>query len=297
MMSAVTGYEISSWQGAPTGPMYSLYEMMRQQNLCMHRDYQNIGVNGARVDSVNSSLVRTLARKQYFDQPMIVHHQLIGNDVCNGHPGLQDMTEPPQFYRSVTATLSYLDTILPPGSHVVFMGLVDGRILWELMANRTHPLGAVRNDVTYAAVYEYLMCLGITPCWGWLNPNETVRNLTSERAANLSAVYNEIIANNSYNNFDMVYFDYPLAEMIQRWVQQGGNPSDAIEPVDGFHPSQTGNAMLAQTLWELYQQKAPYLIPPINPNNQFILQQFGSQGGYNTTTTKSVAAVQRSAKK
>jgi len=60
-------------------------------------------------------------------------------------------TKPADFYASVLKSLDYLDTVLPAGSHVVFVGLVDGRILWDNMSNRTHPIG-----ITYAALYEWM---------------------------------------------------------------------------------------------------------------------------------------------
>ena len=41
------------------------------------------------------------------------------------------------------------------------------------MHNRTHPLG-----ITYEAMYDYLNCLGISPCAGWMNSNATIRNNT-----------------------------------------------------------------------------------------------------------------------
>ena len=37
--------------------------------------------------------------------------------------------------------LNYLDTVLPNGSRVVFIGLIDGRILYNTMGERIHPIG------------------------------------------------------------------------------------------------------------------------------------------------------------
>ena len=50
---------------------------------------------------------------------------------------------------SVRATVEKLSKQLPKGSHVVMMGLADGRVLYETMHARVHPVGAVRGDVTY----------------------------------------------------------------------------------------------------------------------------------------------------
>ena len=45
-------------------------------------------------------------------------------------------------------------------------GLADGRVLWDFMSQKIHPLGEYRSDVTYENVYEYLNCLEISPCHG-----------------------------------------------------------------------------------------------------------------------------------
>ena len=95
------------------------------------------------------------------------------------------------------------------------VGLAQGGILWDSLHNRTHPIGT-----TYKSVYDFLNCLYISPCYGWMNSNETIRNFTSQRAANLSQVYPEIIASHSYKNFDMAYFDFPLEIAIKMWHAQ-----------------------------------------------------------------------------
>ena len=56
---------------------------------------------------------RFLART---DNPALVFHALIGNDVCNGHPGTGSMTTPTVFGAAVNRTLDYLDARLPAGS-------------------------------------------------------------------------------------------------------------------------------------------------------------------------------------
>ena len=125
------------------------------------------------------------------------------------------MTTPQEFYANVMDSLNYLDSgVLPMGSHMVFLGvcpfsrfqetakfillppktkLVDARILWDHLANKLNPIGR-----TYEKVYTWLSCLGVNPCWQWLNANETIRNIASARAAELTAV------------FQMVYNSLPL---------------------------------------------------------------------------------------
>ena len=49
MLSAATGHMNATpqWDGDISGPVDSLYMKLRSINRCVHRDYQNIGVNGA----------------------------------------------------------------------------------------------------------------------------------------------------------------------------------------------------------------------------------------------------------
>lgn len=49
-----------------------------------------------------------------------------------------------------------------------------------------------------------------------MNSNETDRNLTTERANNLSRVYSEIIGNKTYKNFDILYLDIPEEDIIKK---------------------------------------------------------------------------------
>ena len=55
-------------------------------NACNHRDFQNVGVNGAR-STAALPLVDSAHRNQETDHPVLGIYSLIGNDVCNGHPG------------------------------------------------------------------------------------------------------------------------------------------------------------------------------------------------------------------
>ena len=134
--------------------------------------------------------------------------------MCNSHPGTGSMTTPEEFYTNVLTALQYLETQLPSGSQVVMMGLANGLVLWDAMNDRIHPIGELRQDVTYADLYDYMNCLEISPCSGWLNSNETMRLLTQERADELSATYHLIIKNNSFKNFNMTYIDCPVKGLL-----------------------------------------------------------------------------------
>lgn len=94
---------------------------------------------------------------------------LIGNDVCNGRIPTEDaMTTPEEFYTDTLDTLAQLNDTLPRGSNVIITGLADGRILWDTLYNRMHPLGEYKQDSTYEDVYTWLECLQVSPCNGWV---------------------------------------------------------------------------------------------------------------------------------
>jgi acyloxyacyl hydrolase len=179
--SATTGF-VADDRDDP-GHMFSLYSAMVDRNRCNHRDYHNIAVNGARANDMNSTIIRSFQRSQKLDKPVLVSYALIGNDVCDGHPDYWNhMTKPEDFYNSVVASLEYLDTVLPMGSHVMMVGVAHGSVLYDTMHNRTHPVGTQYEDL-----YDWLNCLEMSPCLVWMNNNETIRNAGDTRAAELNA--------------------------------------------------------------------------------------------------------------
>ena len=92
------------------------------------------------------------------------------------------------------------------------LGLADGDFLFETLTGTTHPL-----EVPYDNVYDFLNCLKISPCAGWLNSNHTIRLKTTEWAKKLSNVYKDIIADGiSFKNFDLAYHDFPTDDMFKR---------------------------------------------------------------------------------
>eukprot|EP00919_Chromeraceae_sp_WS-2016_P064663 GHVR01153159.1.p1 GENE.GHVR01153159.1~~GHVR01153159.1.p1 ORF type:complete len:105 (-),score=3.74 GHVR01153159.1:1615-1929(-) len=101
--------------------------------------------------------------------------ELIGNDVCK--KSFASMRKPADFKVNILKLLNYLDQKVPANSHLMIFGLGDGDLLYKNLHNETHPL-----NVTYSTVYDFLNCLKISPCWGWLNSNDTVRKFTTERA-------------------------------------------------------------------------------------------------------------------
>ncbi|KAJ7421555.1 Acyloxyacyl hydrolase [Pitangus sulphuratus] len=222
-----------------------------------------------------------LARNQLLDNPAIVIYATIGNDVCNGNRDtLAHMTTPKEMLSNVMQALRYLDSRLPNGSHVILTGLVDGRFLWDNLHDRYHPLGQLNKDVTYSQIYSFLDCLQVSPCSGWLTPNETLRNLTSERALQLSNVLKEIARSEKFANFDIFYMDFPLRQTAEEWRKMGGEPWQLIEPVDGFHPSQIAAALGTSITWQKALHEWPQVLGKENPFNDQIEAIFKDQGGH-----------------
>jgi len=278
MCSSNTAFRNQSFCPQSQLNITSTYLKMVERNRCNHRDYQNLGVDGARTTNSAPPKGNSVAiARNKTDQPALVLYTMIGNDVCNGHHDFDHMTSPADFEKSVTDTLAYLDARLQKGSHVVFGGLVDGRILYNTMHNLQHPVGA-----SYEDVYGMLNCLELSPCWGWMNSNETVRNMTSAHAQLLNSVYGKIMNEHNYSSFDMFYVDTfsLLNKAVQDWVAAGHKARDLIEPTDGFHPSQTANALLANNLWANLTAGFPQAIGAVNPHNGDIIAKFGDQGGY-----------------
>ncbi|XP_034985434.2 acyloxyacyl hydrolase [Zootoca vivipara] len=274
--SGVTGFlnaTIGGWTE-------SLYLYLRKRNRCNHRDYQNISKNGGSSNNV-LELVKSLARSQQFDKPAFVIFSMIGNDVCNGYPDtVEHMTRPEQMRTNVMQALQYLNGLLPKGSHVLLTGLADGRFLWDNLHDRFHPLGQLNKDVTYEHFYSFLSCLQSAPCVGWMSANATLRNLTSERALQLSSALKELAKSEKYANFDVFYMDYPLKEVAEMWQKSGGEAWQLIEPVDGFHPNQVASALGARIIWKKILREWPHVLGKENPSKDEIIAVFKDQGGH-----------------
>jgi acyloxyacyl hydrolase len=249
----------------------SIYLKMRDRNRANHRDYQNLAVNGAKARSLVEQ-VGNLARKSS-DKPMLAFIAYIGNDICK--KTLDQMTTSEDFRKQMLEGLAALDARIPAGSHVLMIGLVDGRILWNTMNNRIHPLG-----VTYAELYEFLAATGGNPCRTWLTADAASRDKASERSRELSLVLEDIAKTQKYNNFELAYMDFPMQKVLQMWTSQGGDPAELIEAVDGFHPSHTFHRLMSKVVWEELMTKHPSFVGPVNPHNAEIINKFGDQHGH-----------------
>ena len=278
--SSTTGHLNISWLDVIDGPVQSLYLNLRERNRCNHRDYQNVGVNGARSSAMSDTIVKGFARNPELDHPLFIIYELLGNDVCNSHHDLSHMTTPKEFYDNNKKAFEYVDQHVPPNSHMVVYGVADGRILYNALHDRIHPAGSLHKDVTYSNFYDFLNCLQISPCFGWMNTNETWRNLTTERAMELNSALEQLLNDMTFKNLEVLYIEDLLGPVIAFWKARGGKDWELIEPVDGFHPNQLSNALAAQVFWSQLKKQRPHWIPPANANNAAIVNKFGDQGGY-----------------
>ena len=106
MKNWACGYLTSNFSGDVPGLTDSIYLRQRQRNLCNHRDYQTLAVNGARSSSVmGGNITESISRMHTTDQPALVFYALIGNDVCSGHHTFADMTTPAEFEHNVLESL------------------------------------------------------------------------------------------------------------------------------------------------------------------------------------------------
>ena len=154
---------------------------------------QNLARNGA-TSQDTLDYIKSLSRHPRQDKPALVIYSMVGNDVCNEKDNTIDhMTTPKEFYSNVMGALQYLEGNLPPGSHVVLVGLIDGAVLYKAMSKRLHPLGQLRKDLTYVDVYDWFNCMEIGPCHGWMSRNATLRKITSAKAHQLSQVLQNIV--------------------------------------------------------------------------------------------------------
>ena len=163
---------------------------------------------------------------------------------------------------SICCSLTALDAIVPKGSHVVAVALFDGELLYNTMHALQHPVGT-----TYQALYDFMNCEEENPCWGWLNSDPIVRANTTKISNSLNDVYQDIMDTQSFTNFEFIFYSPPWVTLFADYALAGYPLSNLIEPMDGFHPSQAGNALFGQKFYEFLVNEHPEALGPENPYN------------------------------
>ncbi|KDR21147.1 Acyloxyacyl hydrolase [Zootermopsis nevadensis] len=258
----------------------SLYLKLRSRNRCNHRDYQNLSRNGASSYD-GMTYIESLARNKSHDKPVLVLYGMYGNDVCNRFSNsIPHMTSPSALHKNVMNVLNVLNGLLPFGSHVILIGLVDGGFIYPTMANRIHPLGQLHGDIHYDDVYTWFNCMEMGPCSAWMNSNVTLRKLATLRAQELSVVLRNIAAREKFTAFSLHFLDNPVQKVMWDWKKLGKPMWQLLDPVDSLHPSQMAHPLIAKVMWDDIMRNFPEALGDENPNNQRIEKLFGDQGGY-----------------
>eukprot|EP00817_Percolomonadidae_sp_ATCC50343_P002854 CAMPEP_0117425700 /NCGR_PEP_ID=MMETSP0758-20121206/5951_1 /TAXON_ID=63605 /ORGANISM="Percolomonas cosmopolitus, Strain AE-1 (ATCC 50343)" /LENGTH=461 /DNA_ID=CAMNT_0005210405 /DNA_START=504 /DNA_END=1886 /DNA_ORIENTATION=- len=233
----------------------SIYMEMRRRNLCSHRAYQNVGHNGHRMRDFADQVAALHMSPQ--DKPFIGMMAYIGNDICKH--SLKDMTSVDSYKADMIKGLRALDRVAPKGSKLLVLGLVDGRVLWDTMNNRIHPLG-----VPYKNVYSFLTCTDANPCNTWLNNNATIRDLASQHAALLSKTAQQTVdeISSSLQNITISFYPFPLQEALAYAKEHDIPAYTLIEPVDGFHPSvHVADRLFYRFFMKHISEKLPHWLP------------------------------------
>lgn len=71
----------------------------------------------------------------------------------------------------------------------------------------------------------------------------------------------------NFKNFKYIFYSPRWSSIFDEYTQTGRPLTDLIEPADGFHPSQTGNALFAKHFFAYLDENYPDAIGPINPFN------------------------------
>lgn len=77
-----------------------------------------------------------------------------------------------------------------------------------------------------------------------------------------------------FKNFDMVYYDFPTNDILERRIIEGGDPKMMIERCDGFHPSGLFHSYLADWIWGKLRMNHQEWIGEENRNNGEIRKKF-----------------------
>nr|CCC93635.1 putative GPI inositol deacylase precursor [Trypanosoma congolense IL3000] len=274
MLSSLTGFRSTSGYFPNfEGPMVSVYGKLLERNRCNHRDYQNIGHNGAASGNLLDFLKQVVRNRNESVKPAYVFFSMIGNDVCIPPP---NFFTPEHYYQSVSDAVKEADNFLPRGSYVIIVPIADARLVIESVVDRIHPIGKLNNDVTYGNLYDYLNCLKASPCWGWLNSNPAVRNEAWRNASAMNAMIPRIV-NESANLKNIKVF--ALTDPVSWALENFDGPLwRLVDPVDGFHPSQIATALIGERIFAQLQSLG--ILTPENPFNADIQRRFGDQGGY-----------------
>ena len=83
-----------------------------------------------------------------------------------------------------------------------------------------------------------------------MNSDAKIRRKSTIISSTLNNVYRNISQTVTFENFEFIFYSPVWATIFTAYVESGGKLTDVIEAVDGFHPSQTGNAVFGATFFQ-----------------------------------------------
>lgn len=208
-----------SWStgGWPFDSIHSHYERLRALNPAIFGRNYNDARAGARMRDAPGQAQVAVAQGALY-----VTILMGANDVCTRT--IATMTSVADFRAQFTATMNVLASGLPPGSHVFVSSIPNVYRLWSLF----------RSDPTAQFIWSIAQI-----CQSMLSPANTEQDrqtvLAREQAFN--QVLAEVCAAYAMCRFDdLAVFDYPFA-------------ARHVSRLDYFHPSLSGQAVLASVTW------------------------------------------------
>jgi lysophospholipase L1-like esterase len=196
----------------------SHYERIRAANPAIFRRNFNDARAGARMRDAQAQAQLAVAQ-----QATYVTILLGGNDVCTSSPAT--MTPVAEFRAQFAAAMAVLASGLPAGSHVFVSSIPDVYRLWQLF--HTNP--AARFIWSAAQI-----------CQSMLSPSNTEldRQAVLAREQAFNQVLAEICSQHAFCRFDdYAVFNYQFT-------------ASQVSKLDYFHPSLSGQAVLASITWQ-----------------------------------------------
>jgi lysophospholipase L1-like esterase len=209
-----------SWStggGYPANGVYSQYQRVLAVNPSVSGHAYNDAVPGAKVADANSQ-----AHMAVTQQAQYVTILIGANDVCTG--SIASMTSTANFQSAFQSTMSTLESGLPTGAHIFVSSIPNIYALWSTL----------HSNPTAQAVWSLGICQSMLSTANTEAQRQQV--LTQEQADN--SVLSQVCGQYANCRWDRsTTFNYHFT------------PID-VSTIDYFHPSQTGQGLLAALTWD-----------------------------------------------
>ena len=271
------------WQSFLTGTdvANSFHLEVRERDRCAHRQWMNLAVPDDEIVHFDRQVSRLTVPAGVSRSSFVVAFFGLG-DICADDLG--SMTDPQDFQSRLLRGLADLDLKLAPGSVVLLLGLPAVNPIILSIENEIYPSSpdvGSPDSYTYSDVYEYLNCLEASSCPIITTNDVGSRMAATMRASELDAVIQQVVMNQSFNNFILVFIDSDEVhqDASELMVDAGIDPILLFTSFDGLHPRLEYSNSLAEALIDIMESRFPGLLNDPNPNNATIEALFGDQGG------------------